>query len=350
MTHKIRRHLDNTINKEFSEYYSTEPVELSIDFNGGIVYFTVRSSEGEDLYLNERSDGLRWLLFTFIDARANEIKDCRVLYLFDEPGTGLHVNAQKELIKLFHYLCEKGNQIIYTTHSPYMLDVKDNGIHRIRAVVKEDNGNTLIYKTAYDSRIAPNYQKDTLAPIIYALVMSISDTFGPAFNKTNIVIEGASDYIFIVAMAKKLGFDLANSVFIPSVGVSNCVNICSILKGWGCKYLAVFDYDKEGVEKGGKKIEQAILGELNKEYIYLKNVSTAEIEKKTYITEKYMIEDLTTQSELVRFKQENALSDIGKPLIAKLFSDALENGSFTCNDECNNNFTSLFTRIKEITR
>lgn len=347
---KIKRKLENTINNEFADFYSTEHIELSIDFNGGVVYFSVRSSEGEDLYLNERSDGLRWLLNTFIDARANEIKDCKVLYLFDEPGTRLHVNAQKELIKLFHYLSDKGNQIVYTTHSPYMLDVDDNGIHRIRAVVKEENGNTLIYKTAYDSRIAPEYQSDTLAPVIRALGMSIGDTFGPALNKTNIVCEGTSDYVYIVAMAKYLGFDMSNIVFIPSVGATNCVNICSILKGWGCRYLAVFDYDHEGVEKGGKKLEESIIGELNREYLYLKDVSKEEIENKTYKSERLTIEELITNYELEKFKAEKSLTNIGKTLIAKLFSDALENGTYECGEECKSNFTSLFKRIEGIIR
>ena len=344
---KIKRQLDNSINKEFSDFYSTEPIELSIDFNGGFVYFTVRSSEGEDLYLNERSDGLRWLLNTFIDARANEIKDCMVLYLFDEPGTGLHVNAQKELIKLFDYLCGKGNQIVYTTHSPYMLDVENNGIHRIRAVVKENNGNTLIYKTAYDSRIAPQYQMDTLTPIIHAIGMSLGNTFGPALNKTNIVIEGASDYIYILAMAKKLKFVLEDCAFIPSVGVTNCVNICSILKGWGCKYLAIFDYDKEGVERGGNKLEESLIGELNKEYLYLKNIRREELEKKTYKTDSCVIEDLITENELNRFKEDYSITIKGKALIAKLFSDALESGDYECGEECSKNFMALFMRVKE---
>ena len=342
---KIKRHLNNSINKEFPVFYSTEPVELSIDFNGGVVYFTVRSSEGEDLYLNERSDGLRWLLNTFIDSRANEIKDCKVLYLFDEPGTGLHVNAQKELIKLFNHLCEKGNQIVYTTHSPYMLDTEGNGIHRIRAVVKENNGNTLIYKTAYDARIAPEYQMDTLTPIIHAIGMSLRNTFGPALNKTNIVIEGASDYIFIVAMAKSLGIELENTVFIPCVGVTNCVNICCILKGWGCKYLAIFDYDKEGVESGGNKLAQSCIGE---EFIYLKDASNEDLESKTYINDKYMIENLVTENELKRFKEINGLTSVGKTLTAKLFADALDNGTYAYGNECESNFISLFTRIERI--
>ena len=64
-----------------------------------------------------------------------------------------------------------------------------------------------IYKTAYDARIAPNSQKDTLAPIINAIGMSLNDTFGPAKDKINIVTEGISDYIYICMMSKELNID-----------------------------------------------------------------------------------------------------------------------------------------------
>ena len=62
------------------------------------------------------------------------------MYLLDEPGTSLHVNAQRELLKLFQHLAGKGNQVVYTTHSPYMLDLETDGVHRIRAVVKNAEG------------------------------------------------------------------------------------------------------------------------------------------------------------------------------------------------------------------
>ena len=76
----------------------------------------------------------------------------------DEPGTSLHVNAQRELLNLFGHLADQGNQIIYTTHSPYMLDTENEGVHRIRAVVKDEEGFSYIYKTVYDPRIAPETQ------------------------------------------------------------------------------------------------------------------------------------------------------------------------------------------------
>ena len=99
-------------------------------------------------------------------------------------------------------------------------------------MVKDREGYSRIYKTAYDSRIAPESQQDTLAPIINAIGMSLNDTFGPANGKINIVTEGMSDYIFLCTMAKVLNIDADKYAIIPSVGASNCIHICSILHGW----------------------------------------------------------------------------------------------------------------------
>ena len=147
------------------------------------------------MQLGERSNGLRWYLETFIDAKANNLPQRNVVYLFDEPGCFLHVNAQKELVSLFGHLADQGNQVVYTTHSPYMLDTEKDGIHRIRAVVKDPQGFTHIYKTAYDNKISPDSVHDTLAPIVNALGMNMNDTFGPAKNKINIVTVNANIYL-----------------------------------------------------------------------------------------------------------------------------------------------------------
>lgn len=193
---------------------------------------------------------MRWYLETLVDAQANNLPNRNVVYLLDEPGTSLHVNAQRELLNLFEHLADQGNQVVYTTHSPYMQNTEVEGVHRIRAVVKSTDCFSYIYKTAYDARILPESQQDTLTPIIAALGMNLQSTFGPALNKVNIVAEGMSDYIYLCTMAKQLGVDLEKYAIIPSVGATNCVNICAILHGWGCKYIALFDFDKKGVEAG----------------------------------------------------------------------------------------------------
>lgn len=343
---RIKRLVETNINQKFQSFYKTEAITISLDFNAGTVSFLVQSNDGDTLMLSERSNGLRWYLETFIDAQAHNVSGRNVVYLLDEPGTSLHVNAQRELLQLFSHLADQGNQIVYTTHSPYMLDLAEEGVHRIRAVVKDDAGFSRVYKNAYDAKIAPESQQDTLAPIINALGMNLHDTFGPAKDKINVVTEGMSDYIYLSTMSKVLGVDAEKYAIIPSVGASNCVHICQILHGWGCKYLALFDYDKAGVESGGEYMRTEMLLEYGKQYCYVRDVLPGDIEKKTYKTQKYMIEDVMIQSEIERFCDESGTSkDLGKPLTAKLMCTAIENGSFSVSQQSKDNFQSLFARI-----
>ena len=70
----------------------------------------------------------------FIDILANDLKDSNVIFLLDEPGVYLHVNAQRELLRLFYDLCKNDNQVVYSTHSPYMID--SNNIINIRHIIQ----------------------------------------------------------------------------------------------------------------------------------------------------------------------------------------------------------------------
>lgn len=343
---RIRRNVASKINEPFSHFYHTEPVSLEIEFNNGSVIFQIRTGDGESLSISERSNGLRWYMETFIDSQANGVAQSNVVYLLDEPGTSLHVNAQKELLNLFSHLADKGNQVIYTTHSPYMLDTINDGIHRIRAVTKDAQGYTHIYKTAYDNRISPDSVHDTLAPIISALGMNMNDTFGPAKDKINIVTEGTSDYIYMCMMAKLLGIDAEKYAIIPSQGASNCVNICAILHGWGCKYIAVFDYDSAGVETGAKVMQDQLIYDLNRDYCFMNEVTQEEIDSRTYKTAKFMVEDVITREEINRFCTEKDISPkLNKALIAKKMSNAIDMGEFTPSKTTIENFRALFDRI-----
>lgn len=345
MRRRINRIVNEKINANFNKFYQAENIYLDLSFNSGKVSFAVQSNDGEALMLSERSDGLRWYLETFIDAQAYNFPERNVVYLLDEPGTSLHVNAQRELLNLFGHLAEQGNQIVYTTHSPYLLNTQMDGVHRIRAVVKDTGGYSRIYKTAYDSRIAPESQQDTLAPIISALGMNLQDTFGPAKDKINIVTEGMSDYIYLCTMAKIIGIDANKYSIIPSVGAPNCINICAILHGWGCQYIALFDYDKAGVETGGEYMRKKMFLEYKKHYCYVKDVSEDEITSQSYKTSKYMIEDVMIRTEIERFCVENNCINIDKTLTAKLMCNAIEEGSFLLSENSKKQFGELFRRI-----
>ena len=340
---RIQNSIEEKINKPFQKFYTPERITLKARFYANSLAFSVNSNNGSTMTLGERSNGLRWYLNLFIDVMANEVPSRQVIYLFDEPGISLHVNAQKELLRLFNHLANQGNQIVYTTHSPYMLNIDNHGIERIRATVKDGLGNTKIYKTAYDPQIACDSREDTLTPIVQALGMSLSDTFGPAFGKFNVVTEGVSDSIYLTAIGKILEVDLSQFAFIPVCGASTAINVCTILYGWNCSFMALFDYDDEGVEKGGEIFRAKYNYDYKEHFIYLKDVSMEEIEQKTYKTEKVEIEDLVNDFDA--FLQTSGYGELSKTLKAKFYADALKDESHMCSKETLTAFRELFDRL-----
>lgn len=144
----IEGKIRDNISERFNEFYRQEPVRVRCAFENK-VFRTFVSTCGDFLELTERSNGLRWFFSLFIDAisDSDEDADTSVLYLLDEPGVHLHVNAQKELLRFFADLTAERNQIVYSTHSPYMIDNRD--ILNVRVVQKDENGGSKIFRNAY---------------------------------------------------------------------------------------------------------------------------------------------------------------------------------------------------------
>ena len=114
----IEEKIKFNIEKRFNEFYTQEPVRIRCELENK-EFKTFISTSGDLMELTERSNGLRWYLGLFIDTISyhNQESSTPIVYLLDEPGVHLHVNAQKELLKLFYELTDERNQVIYTTHS-----------------------------------------------------------------------------------------------------------------------------------------------------------------------------------------------------------------------------------------
>lgn len=92
--------------------------------------------------LSTRSRGFVWF-FSFL-AWYSQLKeyDSPIVLLLDEPGLHLHPKAQSDLLRFFEEVLGLNNQLIYTTHSPFMIPAK---FHQIRYVEdisleSEENG------------------------------------------------------------------------------------------------------------------------------------------------------------------------------------------------------------------
>jgi len=239
--------LDKIINN-FNNFYTQEKVIMKAKFENDSLNFIIKTTKK---YLNfeERSNGLKWYLNMYIQilSKTNNSIINNYIILIDEPGVYLHVNAQKEILKLFEDFSSKNNQVIYTTHSPFMIYEKK--LHRTRLIIKDENGNSNIGNKYYSLPHKMGSKSETLTPLLTAIGMSMNYNILSINNeKENIITEGISDYNYLKGYyyLKKIK-NMPN--IIPSAGVNNIINIISILIGWGCSFKIILDQDKAGREQ-----------------------------------------------------------------------------------------------------
>lgn len=189
----------------------------------GEVYDTVHRASTA---LRTRSRGFVWF-FSFL-AWYEDIKRQKqnVILLLDEPGLSLHGRAQGDLLRYFEEELS-AHQLIYTTHSPFMIDpakfervriVQDLGIDAREPLPKGQDG-TKVLTNVFDAT------DDSLFPLQGALGYEIQQTLfiGP----NSLVVEGPADMLFLRAVSAQLEREgrtgLSESWVITPVGGSGKV-------------------------------------------------------------------------------------------------------------------------------
>jgi ABC-type hemin transport system ATPase subunit len=144
----------NEISEEVFEYWSQNrqlAVELDVDFAGPaprpgedppFIEVRIRNDRHRvTLNFGERSEGFVWF-FSFLVA-FSEFRDAGdVVLLLDEPGLGLHAAGQGDLLRYVHEQLARDHQVVYTTHSPFMVDAAH--LHRTRTVEDVDDQGTKV--------------------------------------------------------------------------------------------------------------------------------------------------------------------------------------------------------------
>ncbi|MCW9679579.1 ATP-binding protein [Dolichospermum planctonicum UHCC 0167] len=109
--------------------------EYQIDHRGEII---VLNMEQEYVYLSNASSGQQESIRILQDIFINILDDAKVLRIIEEPEAHLFPVAQKQLIELLALMVNHNddNQLIITTHSPYVLTVFNNLLFANRVVEK----------------------------------------------------------------------------------------------------------------------------------------------------------------------------------------------------------------------
>ncbi|MEJ2702012.1 MAG: AAA family ATPase [Sedimentisphaerales bacterium] len=175
-------------------------------FNKGLIFETRILNVRHNLTLNfdERSTGFVWFfsfLVWFSQMRRNYGQN--LIVLLDDPGFGLHAKAQEDLRRYISEELAPHYQVIYTTHSPFMLDV--DKLHWARTVedviVRSDGGREKYLGTKVGDRVLSR-DPDTLVPLQAALGYEISQTLST--KKKILFVEKLSDLLYLRWFSKRL--------------------------------------------------------------------------------------------------------------------------------------------------
>ncbi len=207
--------------------------------------------EGERLYPKQRSRGVRWFLSFYLELRASASTGGRPLVLLvDEPGVSLHARAQEDVLRVFEDIKDR-IQVIYTTHSPHLVDV--NKLHRVLAVQRDDTENhrstTRIIEPMHLSSASP----DTLTPL-QSIMGNTAVTEGYSSRRLNLVINDIGSFYVLTSILSLTGNE-GKINLIPSTEVDSIPLLCNILLGWGLGFSVLLFSNPEEA-KIGEKLKQ----------------------------------------------------------------------------------------------
>jgi predicted ATP-dependent endonuclease of OLD family len=155
------------------------------------------SNKSRTFSINSRSKGFQWFFNYMVKLKFNPNYSGdtleNALFLLDEPGSYLHSSAQIELLKELKKV-SNNNQVIFCTHSQFLLDPKTIELGSIR--IAEKTGSEV--KSFNFGDCKAKRDKGALTPIYQALNLN----FAHDFMGDIVILEGITDF-YLFELLKK---------------------------------------------------------------------------------------------------------------------------------------------------
>ncbi len=192
----------NAISDEVFEYW-TQNQDLSVKLSvhpaedgaapplneGPILFVRVENHRHRaTVPFDERSRGFVWF-FSFLAyfSELEEGQTSNLIVLLDEPGLSLHARAQQDLLRLIDERLAPHHQVIYTTHSPFM--VSPGQFSRVRTVIDHEKGGTKVSAEIFKA------DDDTVSPLLTAMGIEMTQTL--FIGEHTLLLEGPSDLVYL---------------------------------------------------------------------------------------------------------------------------------------------------------
>lgn len=169
---------------------------LIIDYRHQMLSFDITDKTGKKYTFKERSSGLRYFLSYYIQAKALDIghSDRGGVLLMDEPDSFLSTTGQRNFLRILETLVDDNPrlQVIYTTHSPFLIN--RNYPRRIRLLRKGD--------AEEGTQFVPRPMTRRYEPIRSALGIDCAQSL--FMGSLNLVLEGPTDQMLLSELTREL--------------------------------------------------------------------------------------------------------------------------------------------------
>jgi len=295
--------------------------ELKIRFNLDGNHFDTLISDPTATYdvevnLNDRSRGFQWFFAFYAtfaaDTDGGKISDA--ILLLDEPGLYLHAKSQGDLLK--HFDEDFTNQILYSTHSPFM--VPTHRLDSVRTVnIGDKVGTTVTNSPTGDAR--------TIFPIQAALGYDLAQALFVGPN--NLVVEGVTDYWILAAVSahfvdagkKGLRVDLTIT---PAAGAQKISYMVALLTSESLNVLVLLDAEREAEATKKELVQSKLIKEQNVVFVseaFSPAPSEADIED---LLDAAVYESLVRESYKAELKGKTLILNTHIPRISKRIEKA----------------------------
>ena len=249
---KLLNQASKKLTSRLNPAWKGEPIHVELRFNPGNIMSVVISDVHRDGtitntgLLNRRAEGFKWT-FSFIinfaaETQRSELKEA--ILLLDEPARNLHPTQQRGISDMLKNLAGT-NQVLYATHSPFMIfDYTPGNL----LVVELERKNHL-------SKIYYEYWKAddaTLIPILYGLsrglVESTVDREIGSNSRPIIIVETMSDTMYLNAFDKFLqdpNISMNPLNVIPAYNKNSVLPLAIFYRDHGYNTFILLDNDNE---------------------------------------------------------------------------------------------------------
>jgi predicted ATPase len=274
------RAVSNQVTDQIFKYWSQNKhldVDIKLDagrandpvpYNSGWIFRTRIDNRRHraDTSFDERSSGFVWF-FSFL-VWFNQLKQTygkNLIILLDEPGLSLHARAQGDLLRYINEQLRPNYQVIYTTHSPFMIDADDLlSARTVEDVVVKEKKKDEIVEHLLGTKVSADVlstDPDTVSPLQRVLDYEITQTL--FVGKHTLLVEGPSDLLYLkwfsrqLEKASKPGLDY-RWVICSVRGIDRIPGFVSLFRGNNLHIAAVVDVQsghKQKIDSSRKSLE-----------------------------------------------------------------------------------------------